>query len=123
MSGAMNVIYKKKNFKIYDAGNGFIVHNSNLDFGDHYTHINNFDTCKYIIDLSIHKSIPKHLSDYLLESLIRLSNDKKYINKIKLCMTSKKKNTNNYKQRYNNEKHKSKNFTKYPKTYKKNYDS
>ena len=45
MSGSLMVIYKKKNFKIYDAGKGYIVHNTKLNFPDHHTHINNFHTC------------------------------------------------------------------------------
>lgn len=79
---AFNTIYKKKNFKIYSAGKGYIVHNTKLDFHNHHTHINNFHTCKYIIDMSLHKSIPYHLSNYLLISLIRLTNDKDYIKKL-----------------------------------------
>lgn len=91
MSGALNVIYKKKNFKIYSAGKEYIVHNTKLDFGTHHTHINNFHTCKYIIDLCIHKTIPYHLSDYLLVSIIRLSNDKKYISEIETLLYRNKK--------------------------------
>lgn len=82
MPGALNTIYKKKNFKIYDAGREFIIHNTNLDFHNHHTHINNFHTCKFIIDLCIHKTVPNHLSNYLLESIIRLSNDNLYKRKI-----------------------------------------
>ena len=95
MSGALNTIYKKKNFKIYDAGREYIVHNTKLDFQNHHTHINNFHTCKYIIDLSIHKTVPYHLSDYLLISLIRLSNDKDYIEKINKLLIQNKKKRNN----------------------------
>ena len=82
MAGSLVTIYKKKSFKIYDAGKGYIVHNSNLEFHNHHTHINNFHTCKYIIDLCIHKTIPRHLSKYLLVSIIRLTNDNAYRNKI-----------------------------------------
>ena len=38
MAGSLVTIYKKKSFKIYDAGKGYIVHNSNLDFQNHHTH-------------------------------------------------------------------------------------
>lgn len=87
----MVVIYKKKNFKIYDAGTNYIIHNTKLNFKDHHTHVKNFHTCKFLIDMSIHESIPeKHLSDYLLVSLIRLSNNKYYINKLN-CILEKNK--------------------------------
>ena len=89
--GSMCCIYKKKNFKIYDVGNNdYIVHNTKLDFKNHHTHLRNFHTCKFIIDLSIHKSIPKSkISDYLIISLIRLSNDNVYINNLKRLLKNK----------------------------------
>ena len=64
-------IYKKKNYKIYDAGNGkYIIHNTNLDFENHHSHVHNFNTCKYIIDLCINRTVPYYLSEYLLESIL-----------------------------------------------------
>ena len=70
------LIYKKRNYNVYDSGRDqYIIHNSNYDFNNHHTHIRSFKTCKFIIDLAIHKSIPKHLSDYLIISLLRIAND------------------------------------------------
>ena len=92
MSHALNTIYKKKNYKIYDVGKEYIIHNSSLDFSQHHTHINNYNTCKFIIDLCIHKSIPKkHLSDYLLVSIIRLTDDNNYKHQIENLLKQNKK--------------------------------
>lgn len=103
----LNTIYKKKNFKIYDVGKEYIVHNMKLPFETGHTHINNFHTCKYIIDLCIHKTIPHHLSDYLLYSIIRITEDKQYKSQIKkiLNQSNNKKhyNYNERKQEYKNE--------------------
>ncbi len=97
----MVVIYKKKNFKIYDAGTNYIVHNTRLNFKEHHTHIKNFHTCKFLIDMSIHESIPeKHLSDYLLVSLIRLSNNKVYINKLNHILDDNKERHKQNRKRY-----------------------
>ena len=82
----MCTIYKKMNYKIYSDKNGYIVHNTKLDFNHHHTHINNYHTCKYIIDLCIHKTIPYHLSDYLLVSILRLTDDNSYKEKINLIL-------------------------------------
>lgn len=83
-------IYKRKEFNLYSAGNGYIIHNSKGEFSQHHTHINNYHTAKYLIDLAVHKSIPyKHISSYLIESLIRISLDKKYIEKLKNLKNSK----------------------------------
>lgn len=97
----MVTVYKKMNYKIYSDKNGYIVHNTRLNFDQHHTHINNYNTCKFIIDLCIHKSTPRHLSDYLLVSLLRLTDDKKYKDSIYsiLNKSNKKKNKS-----YNNSK-------------------
>lgn len=86
----MVVIYKKKNYKIYDVGKEYIVHNTSLPFEGHHSHINNYNTCKYIIDLCIYKTVPHHLSDYLLVSILRLSNDKQYKYKIETLLNKNK---------------------------------
>lgn len=80
----MNVIYTRKNYKIYKVNKGeFIVHNTNKQFNQGHTHINNFNTAKYIISMSLNSLVPKKkLSNYLLESIQRISTDKSYIGKI-----------------------------------------
>ena len=84
----MNIIYSKKNYNIYIVDRQyFIIHNTKKKFEDGHTHIKNYNTAKYLINLCIHRSIPeKHLSDYLLESIVRLSSDTEYINQIKQKM-------------------------------------
>ena len=89
----MNRVYKKANFNVYqmDGGKGYIVHNFKYPFHDHHTHIKNYKTCIFIIDLVIHKSMPHHLNSYLLKSLIRLSDadDKEYRRKINQLLEAK----------------------------------
>ena len=107
----MNTIYRKHNYNIYGAGNDeFIVHNTRKSFQDHHTHIRNFNTAKYLIDLSLHKTLPKRLPEYLLISLIRLSDDEQYTSKLLNLLEREKsgKNSISYKDRkkaYHNDKH------------------
>lgn len=83
----MNTIYRNKSYNIYRAGkNQYIVHNTHKPFKEGHTHINNYNTAKMIIKLSITKTIPVHLSKYLLESLVRISTDPNYIAAIKLLI-------------------------------------
>lgn len=82
-SCSLLVIYRKRNYNIYQAGNDYIVHNTNYEFAGHHTHLNSFSTAKYILNLSLQKSIPKHICDYFLESLIRISDDNEYKYKLK----------------------------------------
>ena len=79
-------IDKIKYFNIYSNKDGsYIVHNTHKEFANGHTHINNYNTCKYIIYLVLYKRLPKknHLSLYLIDSLIRISDDEPYTNKIK----------------------------------------
>ncbi len=77
-----NIVYSKKNFNVYKMSNNqFIVHNINKDFKHGHTHVNNFNTAKYIVNMAYHKSFPeKRISKWLLESIIRVSENKAYIN-------------------------------------------
>lgn len=76
-------IYRYKNYNIYsNHNNGFIIHNTKKDFQNGHTHLNNYNTAKYLIKLSCYHTIPNHLSDYLIDSLIRISDDSSYIDKL-----------------------------------------
>ena len=75
-------IYSNRQFKIYEAEHGFIVHNANKPFQEGHTHIDSFDTAKYLTKLAFQQIIPKHLSAYLLVSLMRISEDCSYKNKL-----------------------------------------
>lgn len=97
----MNVVYRKKNFNIYSAGDGYIIHNTRCEFSQSHTHINNFKTAKYLVDLAIHRSIPHHLHHYFLVSLYRLSDDEEYTRKIKALINAKENKWGN-KQNYRN---------------------
>ena len=81
----MTLISKFKYMNIYsNFHNGYIVHNTKKDFNIGHTHINDFSAAKYVAYLAMYKRLPKkrHLSPYLIESVIRLSDDDEYTNKM-----------------------------------------
>lgn len=83
----MNTIYRRKNYNIYKTTNhSFIVHNTNKKFERGHTHINNYNTAKIVISMSLNKTVPKHLNKYLIESIIRISTDENYIKKLKALL-------------------------------------
>lgn len=85
-------ISKMGYMNIYSDSNGsFIVHNTRKEFSIGHTHINNYKTAKYIAYLALYEKLPKnnHLSDYMNESVIRLSTNKEYISKIKKLRTKR----------------------------------
>jgi hypothetical protein len=75
-------IYQDLNFKVYKAENGYILHNKHKEFSEGHTHVQKYDTCMVMIKLYERKQLPKSRSKYFIESLIRVSNDRKYTSKI-----------------------------------------
>ena len=92
----MNQIYAKENFVIINMDGEYIVINKNKKFKAGHTHIRNFKTAKYLIDMVIHRRIPYHLPIYLLISLKRLSDDPQYIYKIDGLIGNKLEKNNRY---------------------------
>ncbi|WP_242850549.1 hypothetical protein [Clostridium lundense] len=83
MIGLSIQIYQGLNFKIYKVGDEFIIHNTNKKFKNGHTHVHKYNTCMIMIKLINNKLLPKNHSKYFLESLIRISDDKEYIEMIK----------------------------------------
>jgi hypothetical protein len=78
-------VFKQRYFNLYsDMNNGYIIHNTHKPFDNGHTHLNNYDTARYLIKLAYHHIVPKHLSVYLIDSLIRISNDEDYIRKLNI---------------------------------------
>ena len=78
-------IFKLKSINIYsDSNNHYIVHNTNKPFESGHTHIKNFNTAKYLAYLVTYNKIPKkgQLSNYLIDSLIRLTSSQPYLTKL-----------------------------------------
>lgn len=77
-----DVIYRNREFMIIKKYTGYIVINTKKDFKKGHTHIKNYNMAKTLINLAKNNKIPKSNNKYILDSLIRISNDKKYINKL-----------------------------------------
>ena len=92
----MNQIYTKENFVIVGMDKEYIVINKNKKFKYGHTHIRNFKTAKYLVDMVTHRRMPNHLPIYLLVSLRRLSDDEVYTHKITGLIESKKNRHSSY---------------------------
>ena len=77
-----NKVFEKKEFIIFQVKEGYIAYNTKKTFEEGHTHLKNFNAAKKAIDLVINKKIPKSTNAYYLTSLIRLTNDDKYVDKI-----------------------------------------
>ena len=84
-------VFKKANFNLYSDYNGeYIIHNTHKEFSKGHTHIKNYNTAIYLINLAHHKSVPHRHLKYFIESLIRISDDCEYIKKLKETLGSQK---------------------------------
>ena len=77
-----NKIYEKKEFMIFQVKQGYVVYNTKKSFQEGHTHLKHFQAAKTAIDLVLNRKIPRSTHGYYLTSLIRLSEDDLYINKI-----------------------------------------
>lgn len=83
-----DVIYRNNEFIIIRKYSGYIIINTKKDFKKGHTHIKNYNMAKTLINLVKNKKIPKSDNIYILDSLIRISNDKKYINRLETIKTT-----------------------------------
>lgn len=86
-----NKIYERKEFIIFQVKNGYIAYNTKKAFKEGHTHLRCFESAKTAIDLVIRKKVPKSTDLYYLTSLIRLSQDTIYIEKINELIECKQK--------------------------------
>ena len=92
-----NCIFQRGEFVILKVGNEYIVVNRNKVFKEGHTHIKSFDTAEYVINMARYRRIPRHLSPYLLTSLIRITKDEEYAEKIQALIDAKKDKKQKYK--------------------------
>lgn len=78
-----NCICSHKEFVIIKANEGFIVYNTNKPFKHGHTHLNNFNAAISAVKLAERRELPRNRSKYFIESLVRISQDKEYIERLK----------------------------------------
>ena len=83
-----------RGYRIEQTENGFRI---TLDGGfDKHTHIKSKGFCKKLIDYVVDKKVPTRVSNYVLESCIRLSTDENYIRKITELLEVKRSKTKQF---------------------------
>ena len=85
---------KYRGYRIEQTENGFRI---TLDDGsDRHTHIKSKGFCHKLIDYVVDKKVPTRVSNYVLESCIRLSTDKNYIRKIDELLVARNNKTKQF---------------------------
>jgi len=75
-------VYQEGDFKVYRAGHDFIVHNARYNFKEKHSHIRTLNIAKQIVYYAKKRIVPRGFSFYLLRSLIRVSDDERYIHEL-----------------------------------------
>lgn len=76
-------IFQRKEYSIYKVGDGYIVHNTNKEFRIGHTHVRSFSKAKSIVDLCVRKKLPNTPREWEIESLMRITNNNTYRNKLR----------------------------------------
>lgn len=74
---------KYRHFNITKKGDGYLVVNTNKPFKEGHTHVNRHDVAEILCKLAYREQMPKSKSKWLIESLIRISHDMDYVNRLK----------------------------------------
>lgn len=82
-------IFKGK-FVLFQVSNGWIVYNTEKSFKEGHTHLKSKSSALAAIDFVQKEKIPKKTGYYYLISLIRLSNNDKYVAKVKKLVDVRK---------------------------------
>lgn len=80
----MRKVYAKDEFVILYSPerNNYTVYNTRKEWENGHTHINSLKQAKYLIDCCIKYKVPEKVNKYFLVSLTRITNDKKYKERI-----------------------------------------
>lgn len=76
------VVLYRNQFRIIKINTGFILYNTNKSFRNGHTHLMSFNACISIIKLIERREIPKSRSKYFLKSILRVSEDLEYNEKV-----------------------------------------
>ncbi len=76
----MNQIYKKQEYTVIPVQKNYIIINRNKVFKYGHTHVQKIGIARLLIELAIKKELPKN--SYFAESLIRITEDKEYIDRL-----------------------------------------
>lgn len=76
-------IFQRKEYSIYKVSEGYIIHNTNKNFNKGHSHVRSFNKAKSLIDLCVRKKLPNTPRAWEIESLIRITNNNTYRNKLR----------------------------------------
>lgn len=85
-----DVVYRFKTFKVIKKHNHFLIVNTRKEFHEGHTHVEgSLDTCIAMIKTVYNEDMPESRNIHFLQSLIRLSSNRKYrlrIDKLIKCI-------------------------------------
>lgn len=83
--GGFTVLKKRREGRV-----NYIVINTNKRYDKGHTHLNNYKDVMFVIDSVNRKRVPRNMNNYLLVSLIRVTDDEEYANKVQELIDTRK---------------------------------
>jgi hypothetical protein len=77
-----NCICKRHEFVIIKVSYGFIVHNTLKSFEKGHAHMNTYNSAISAVKLAERRELPRNHSKHFIQSLVRISKDRSYINRL-----------------------------------------
>lgn len=91
---AGDLVFIKNGFTVLkkrrQGKDNYIIINTRKRFDKGHTHLNNYSQVLYVIDCVNKKKIPKNFNTYLLVSLLRLTDDEEYAEKVQSLIDVRK---------------------------------
>jgi len=84
------VIYRKDEFVILKASEGFIVYNTKKEWENGHSHLKSLKAAKTVINLVQKGKLPRNRGFYYLTTLQRISTEKEYIERIEQLKQTRK---------------------------------
>jgi hypothetical protein len=82
-------VYKEDNFVVLRDRKCYIVINEDKEFKEGHSHLKSLWACKKVIHCAKLRTINGDMNNYMLTSIIRISDDENYIRKVEELITTK----------------------------------
>lgn len=77
------IILYRHEFRVIKINTDYILYNVNKSFNNGHTHLKSFNSCISIIKLIEKKELPRNKNRYFIKSILRVSNDTEYNERLK----------------------------------------
>ena len=83
------ILYEVGQYVLFHTKRDYVVYNKNKSFKSGHAHLNNKNAAIKIMDLAYQKKVPFNLDIYRLKSILRITDDEKYLNRVESVLAKR----------------------------------